>query len=95
MSIDMVAWDVTDELFWSRLCEIYRRGRIIDFPIDGITEPLDLDKGHLGIGGFENPAADDRLRRFQSEGLIKIDGGMYRLTAQGEQRCQMIPRREV
>ena len=91
----MDAWDVTDELFWSRLCEIHRRGRIIDFPIDGITEPLDQDRGHLGIGGFEKPEAENRLRGFQDEGLIEIDGRMYRLTAQGEQRCQMIPMRDA
>ena len=91
----MAAWDVTDELFWSRLCEIHRRGRIIHFPIDGITEPLDQDRGHLEIGEFEKPEAENRLRGFQDEGLIKIDGRMYRLTAQGEQRCQMIPMRDA
>ena len=85
----MAAWDVTDELFWSRLCETHRLGRIIDFPID------DQDRGHLEIGGFEKPEAENRLRGFQDEGLIKIDGRMYRLTAQGEQRCQMIPMREA
>jgi hypothetical protein len=42
----MAALHVTDELFWSRLCEIHRRGRITDFPID---QPLDQNKGHLGI----------------------------------------------
>ena len=81
----MAALHVTDELFWSRLCEIHRRGRIIDFPIDGITEPLDQHRG------FGKPEAENRLRGFQDEGLIKIDGRMYRLTAHGEQRCQMIP----
>ena len=91
----MAAWDVTDEVFWSRLCKIHRLRRIIDFPIDGITEPLDQDRGHLGIGGFEKPEAENRLRGFQDEGLIKIDGRMYRLTVQGEQRCQMIPTREA
>ena len=58
-------------------------------------EPLDQDRGYLGIGGFEKPQAENRLRGFQDEGLIKIDGRMYRLTAPGEQRCQMIPRREA
>jgi TIR domain len=92
LSEDMTTMDAVDDLFWSRLCEIHRLGRIIDFPVDGITEPLDHARGYLGIGALEKPEAEKRLRRFEDEGLIKINGTIYRLTPQGKQHCQLYRR---
>lgn len=80
-------------LFWDRLCEINRsrrtnRPELRDFPIDGITRtPFDLDRGHLGIGGTEQPEAERRLRDFAGEGFVQIDGPIYRLSPRGEQFC--------
>ena len=31
---------MTIKLFWSRLYEIYKKRKIVDFPIDGITDRL-------------------------------------------------------
>jgi hypothetical protein len=91
----LIARDAIDDLFWSRLCEIHRRGRIVDFPIDGITKNLDHAIGYLGIGAIEQPEAERRLRVFEGEGLVKIVDRIYRLTPQGEQHCQRIPRMEA
>jgi hypothetical protein len=82
---------MTNNLFWLRVCEIHQKGKIIDFPIDGITKPLDPDKGYLGIQGFEPSGARKMLKEFEDQGFVKIIGDKYRLTRQGMIYCQEIP----
>ncbi|MGC1930718.1 MAG: hypothetical protein WA667_17245 [Candidatus Nitrosopolaris sp.] len=91
--------DTFRRLFWDRLCRIHRyietnRPELRDYPIDGITEPENRDKGHLGIGENTRGSkalAEKRLEEFEREGLVQIIGRNYRLTLKGEQFCKSRP----
>jgi CBS domain-containing protein len=91
-------------LFWDRLCQIHRyrrtnRPALRDFAIDGITKTegptIDRERGYLGVAGTGQSEAERRLRRFESEGLVQINGPVYRLTPQGEQFCASRPLTEA
>ena len=91
-------------LFWDRLCQIYRyrkrnRPDLRDFAVDGITKTeglvIDREKGYLGVEGMGQQEAEGRLRGFESEGLVQINGPIYRLTPQGEQFCASRPPTEA
>ena len=40
-------------------------------------EPLDQDRGHLGIGGFGKPETENRLRGFQDEDPLNFSRPIY------------------